>query len=120
MQTVTLKDAPEIARLVKAAAPDYRKRQAFIFISDDVSLSNTYWDGGSRSTYTAVNLETLRASTAEQFAPPQFGGPRVAPKVKIPDGACIVETGTFCGKPATASVYLNASAVRHLLPSMSL
>lgn len=115
MNRIELKTAPEVLRVIRAADSSYRKHNAFLRVQSKVSLSNTYWDGGSRSTYTAVDLVTLRASAADQFSPPQFGGPRTAPAVEIPEGIAIVETGVFCGKAATACVYLNPINAAKLL-----
>jgi hypothetical protein len=112
---IELKTAPELLRVIRAAEPTYRKRQVRLETREQVSLANTYWDGGSRSTYTAVNLSTMRSSSAEQFAPPQFGGPRQAPIVNIPEGVAIVETGVFAGKPATAAIYLHPYNMAQLL-----
>ena len=117
MQVIILKSAPELTRVIRCAAADYRKRHAFVYVRDNVDLSNTFWDGGSRSTYTAVDLATGKASTAEQYAPPQFGGPRAPLNVAIPPGVAIVETGYFCGKPATASVYINPADATPMLPA---
>lgn len=107
MQTVMLKDHPEIARVIRAAIPSYKKHKAFVHVHATVALQGTYWDGGSRSTYTAVRLVDGFSLGAPQYAPPQFGGPRDTPVVEIPAGVVIVETGVFCGKPATASVTIN-------------
>jgi len=117
MQTLTLKEHPEALRVIRAAAPDYRKHKAILRVSPAVALSGTYWDGGSRSTYTAVNLQTMRASAADQFDPPQFGGPATAPEVSIPEGVAIVQTGYFCGKTATAIIYINPANAAKLLPA---
>lgn len=115
MQTVNLKQHPEILRAIRAADPTYRKAKAFLFVRESVTLSNTYWDGGSRSTYTAVDLATGRNKGAPQYAPPQFGGPRQAPEVELPADVVIVETGIFCGKTATATVYVNPANMARLL-----
>lgn len=104
-ETYVLKDVPSLKALINVALP-YRKTKAFVTLADTVTLSGTYWDGGSRSTYTAVNIATLRVATAKQYNPPQFGGPTMAPKVELPPGVAIVEHGTFCGKPSTARVYV--------------
>jgi hypothetical protein len=115
MHRVTLKTAPELVRIIRAAAPDYRKREAVLMARDAVTISGTYWDGGSRSTYHAVDLATLRQLPAPQYAPPQFGGPTTDPTVAIPEGVAIVETGVFMGKPATARVYLNPANMAKLI-----
>lgn len=117
MLTVNLADNRDVQRVVKSAAPDYRKREARVMPTATVTLDGTFWDGGSRSEYAAVELATGRVSSAPQYAPPQFGGPMSAPVVNIPVGIAIVKTGTFCGKPATATVYVNPADVAHMLPA---
>lgn len=115
MHRVTLKTAPELARIIRAADPAYRKREAVLMARETVAISGTYWDGGSRSTYHAVDLATLRQLPAPQYAPPQFGGPATDPTVAIPEGVAIVETGIFMGRPATARVYLNPANMARLI-----
>ena len=110
-----LRTAPEVLRVIRAASASYKKRSASVVATDEVELHGTYWDGGSRSTYTAVDLATMRSRGAPQYAPPQFGGPRQAPRVVIPDGVAIVETGVFCGKTASACVYVNHATFAKLL-----
>lgn len=112
---VTLRTAPEIARIIRAADPNYRKREASILARETVAISGTYWDGGSRSTYHAVDLATLRQLPAPHYDPPQFGGPSTDPTVNIPEGVAIVCTGVFQGKPATARVYVNPANVAKLI-----
>ena len=119
MQTIELKARPEFKRVICAAAPNYKKHKAFFNVASSLTLHGTYWDGGSRSTYTAVRLADGFSLGAPQYAPPQFGGPREAPIVLIPVGVAIVETGTFCGKPATASVTVNPADVAKLLVDQS-
>lgn len=119
MMRINLASEPNFSKIIKRVEPGYKKREAAFSVRDTITLEGTYWDGGSRSTYTAINLQTLQTSAAEQFAPPQFGGPRHAPAVTIPDGVAIVETGIFCGKPATARVYVNSRTVSPLLPAIS-
>lgn len=116
-QTIKLSDHPEVARLIKIADSSYKKHKATLWSGEKLALSGTYWDSGSRSTYTAINLETGRNIGAPQYAPPQFGGPKTDPIVEIPEGVAIVETGVFCGKTATASVYVNPKNLTKFLPA---
>jgi hypothetical protein len=109
MVTLILKEHPDIVRLIRAVDPKYRKPKVYFTDTDKLRLTGTYWDGGSRSTYTAVNIATLETGTAQQYAPPQFGGPSQALEVVIPAGVAIVETGVFQGKTATAHVYIRAA-----------
>jgi len=119
--TLDLKAAPEVLRVIRAVDPSYRKHKAILRVCDSVTLSGTYWDGGSRSCipaqwliryYAAVNLSTGRSKGAPQY---QFGGPRNAPRVSIPEGLAIVQTGIFCGKTATAFIYLNPANAAKLI-----
>lgn len=105
---------PTVIRLMRAVGS--RKRSAHYVVTDRVELHGTYWDGGSRSTYTAVRLSDGRTVTAPQYDPPQFGGPRTAPTCEVPEGICIVSHGTFCGKPATPCFYINPADATRLLP----
>jgi len=115
--TLDLKAAPEVLRVIRAADPSYRKHKTILRVCDSVTLSGTYWDGGSRSSYTAVDLATGRSKGAPQYDPPQFGGPSTAPRVSIPEGVAIVQTGIFCGKTATAFIYLNPANAAKLIPA---
>lgn len=117
IQTVILKDHPELLAVVRAVDPSYRKPKAVVRVGETVTLSGTYWSGGTRSTYTAVSLATKQSSGAPQYNPPQFGGPASDPIVTLPEGAVIVETGTFCGKKATAVINVHPANVAKVLPA---
>ena len=116
-QKLSLKDHPEVRRVIQAAAPQYRKREVYFNVEETVALTGTYWSEGSHYSYHAIELTTGRTVAAPQFDPPQFGGPRVTPRVAIPEGIAIVRTGTFCGKPATASIYICPANAAKLLPA---
>lgn len=107
MNRVNLKAHPEVKAIILAADPTYRKREACVLVQESVSLYGTYWSGGSRSTYAAVDLATKAIGQAPQYAPRQFGGPATTPTCDIPQGVAIVRTGIFDGKTATAYVYVN-------------
>jgi hypothetical protein len=115
MQTLLINQVPEIARLIRAVAPSYRKKSVRVSVRESVTLHGTYWDGGSRSVYSAVEIATGRHVSAPNYAPAAFGGPQSAPVVAIPEGVAIVETGVFMGKPSTACVYLNPRNASPLL-----
>src|SRR3990167_6426189 len=117
MLTVQLNEHPEIARIVRAVAQRYNKRKAFFSVSETVALTGTYWDGGSRDTYTAVRLSDGFSLGAPQYAPPQFGGPARTPETTIPAGVAIIQTGIFCGKPATAHIWISPADAARLLPA---
>lgn len=116
-QIINLSEHPEVLRIIRAVDPKYRKHKAIIVVTETVSISGTYWDGGSRSSYAAVNMKTLVVGNAPSYNPPQFGGPQAAPRTKIPEGAAIVQVGVFCGKTATATVYISPANAAKLLPN---
>lgn len=115
-----LKDHPEILRVIRFASPKYRKHKCILVVATTVSLDGTYWSGGSVSSYTAVNMETGACRTMAAVNPPQFGGPKQSPNVELPEGAAIVKLGFFCGKPSTATVFVNPANVAKLLPEVVL
>lgn len=109
-----LKTAPELARVIKAADPNYRKREGCLLVRETVTIHDSYWSEGSRYTYHAVDLRTLRTLPAPQYNPPQFGGP-ADPVVTIPEGVAIVKTGVFMGRTATATVYIHPNNATRLI-----
>lgn len=114
---IVLKGAPEVTRVIRAADPKYRKPKAVLITTPRTELSGAFWEGGSRNTYHAVEIATGRVMPSPQYNPPQFGGPAQAPTVDIPEGVAIVKTGVFCGKPATAFVYIHPNTAAPLLPA---
>lgn len=115
---IKLADYPEIRDIILAAFPHYRKKTASIETRERVSIHGTYWDGGSRNEYAAVNLVTLRSQGAPAENPVQFGG--AGTKVAtLPENVAIVEAGTFCGKQASARVFVRAENMAKLLPAVA-
>ena len=104
---IELKDYPALKNQVLRVLPKYRKHKAIVVFADSVEMHDTAWDGGSRSSYSFLNTATGSMYDAPQYAPPQFGGPREAPRRQIPAGTIGISCGIFCGKPATVTVYLN-------------
>jgi hypothetical protein len=107
METITLKDNPKLASIVRLVS---RKHKAFLSKQDHVVLSGTAWDGGSRSSYFKIHIESLAVEAMPHYAPVQFGG-EVTKPMAIDPGYAIVEAGIFCGKPATPSVYIRKDQV---------
>jgi hypothetical protein len=96
----------DIKSIVKAAYPSYRGRK--IRISEHTSNgmnTNSYWDGGSRDTFTVVDLATLQARPIPGINP-------ISPPANWRDpttieaGTAIVEHSIFCGKDAGCTVHI--------------
>lgn len=106
MEIVKLKAGTTLAAIVKLTGS--RKRSAIIARpATEVRLSGAYWDGGSRSDYFLVNMKTMECVALPHTNPPQFGGPKEDPVQHILPHQAVIEAGTFCGKPATPTVYLH-------------
>jgi hypothetical protein len=136
MQTVELKTAPEVKALIQRAFPGYKKHSAFLSVFGEHGKSiNSYWDGGSRDTYTLVEIGTGRIKPLPTSSHPYFDIARQgmlnadSPDVSVdhvgnvtlkhlPEGLALIQSGTFCGKPATAHVYLPAANMAKLLPAV--
>ena len=104
-ETITLKDNPIYLNAVRNVA-NYRKHKALLTITDRVTPTGTYWDGGSRSAYTHVTKNGAVRPLPTPVAPKQFGGSDPV-TFNIPIGDYVIVTGTFCGKTATAHIYHN-------------
>jgi len=94
-------DDPMVEAIVRAAFPSERGQRVTIEPRDHpVTLSDTYWSGGSRSSYALVSLtDPPRSIPLPQFDPPQFGGPRQSPEIELRPDVCVVELSIFRGKP---------------------
>lgn len=101
------------------AAISYTGTKFRVCLTERVELSGAFWDGGSRSTYIAVELATGKVSPADGRIqnPPQFGGPRTAPIVDIPRGVVIVEHSILCGKDAGIVIHAHPADYAPLLPA---
>lgn len=105
MDIVALQPGTKLAEICKLVS---KKRKAIIARpTTEVRLSGTYWDGGSRSDYFLIDLNTMQVVPLAGSAPPQFGGFREDPVQHLQRHQAIVEAGTFCGKPSTPTVYLH-------------
>ncbi len=106
MEIIAVQPGTQIAQLVKLVGS--RKKKAILARpTTQVTLSGTYWDGGSRSSYFLVDLNTQQVQPCEHYNPPQFGGPRQDPVVTLAPHQAVVEAGVFCGRPATPTIYFH-------------
>ena len=134
-QKIELRLAPEVKAVVKAAFPDYRKHRAVLSVFDRGVNINSYWDGGSKSEYAVVELASLRRRDLPSSSHPYFdvtahGLANVENQdikidhvgnitlQRLPEGFALVSAGTFCGKSATARVYVARENLAKLLPEV--
>lgn len=136
MQTIELKDSPEIKHAILATFPNYRKQRAFLHeFGPSGKNVNSYWDGGSRSEYAIVYLPTMQRKALPTSTHPYFDVVRAgaagsenqdiaidargnATLKRLPPDFALVEAGICCGKPATAAVHMNADNLTKFLPTL--
>lgn len=95
-QKITGKLPDDLRRIVTETYPDYRGRKYAYNVADHPLDVRSYWDGGSRSYYTFVELATGR--TVAMPAQSAYNAPiKGADAVMLPDGIICVEHSYFCG-----------------------
>lgn len=73
---------------------------------------DSYWDGGSKSSYHVHNIDTGLAISPQGNAPFGAHGKLGYTLIK---GDILIETGTFCGKPATPCFICRAEDAERVL-----
>ena len=108
------RDAKEFKSILRHI--NYRKRQVAIRAAEYVTLNNLNWDGGSRNSYAAFTLDGAPLGNADKHhAPAPWENAAEGARVLVPQGACLVQYGTFCGKDATAYIYVNPADMPRVL-----
>ena len=122
---VSPRDDALVSRLCALAFPGWRGQKVQLRPVERVQLHGMFWDGGSRSQYVAIDLETLRVCDIGAVAPrsknpPQFGGPVEAPVIPF-SGAnanlAVVEHVIFCGRDMGLRIYASPARLTPLLPA---
>lgn len=78
-------------------------RKIYVVRREKVELNGRYWDGGSKDEYTILN-----GATGEAVRVPDrpYMGPDPNESYELKQNECILNTGTFCGKPARPRLYI--------------
>jgi hypothetical protein len=126
---IVLKSSPEVKALVLAAFPGYKKHNVSLSEFYSGVNVNSYWDGGSKAEFVIVQLSTMQRKSLPTSSHPYFELHNVTGETadvsfergcaslkRLPEGFALVEAGTFCGKPATAHIYLNSANITKMLP----
>jgi hypothetical protein len=82
---------PLVKRLLAATFPEYRGRRIYLERADHPVDVRSYWDGGRRSYFVAVDLRTLRTVSIPQNGTPYDGGAIAPAGVTVPPDRAIVE-----------------------------
>jgi len=94
----TYKTTPVVRRLSGTRKREFRLH---LYANPPITKDcNSYWDSGSRDSYTVLNMN------GDYLETPLPGGYyKLAEPYEIKPGTLLMETGTFCGKPATVCFY---------------
>lgn len=121
MRSCTVPSSHPVLRLLCKT----RKKNIQVYSRETVSCSS-HWDGGSRDAWEARTLtrvgegETAVFTVGYSDLPVNLGGgfPNFFPGENVlTPGRCLVRTGTFCGKPATPTIYLHPDDYQALFPA---
>ena len=117
----------------------HRKLRATVQAFYPMSI-NSYWDGGSKDEFAIVELLTMRCHALPTSSHPYFDVARHVLVLRgtqvenehvsvdhvgnitlkhLPDGFALVRAGVFCGRPATAAVYVPSANLTKLLAACS-
>lgn len=118
------KDDEFIDRLCNRAFPSHTKREVCLAPTDRVVLGGMYWDEGSRSSYVAINLDTMEVCDLAKYAPslrnpPQFGGPAEPPSLPLRDAnepLVVIEELISCGKTMPLRIMASPARLTKFLP----
>lgn len=105
-----------VRAIILAAFPDYRGRTFSWEAKERLHLSPTYWDGGTRYSYSIVQLSTGRAIGVPNQPPPQFGGPDPNGNIEMKPDFAIVEHVIFCGRDLGCRIYVHPTDAPKLIP----
>lgn len=102
--------------IIAATFSDYRKRNVFLSVRDNITLSGLNWSGGSRSEYRSCTVDGKALPVQHDMsAPAPWDNPFEGKALQIPFGVAVVRGGHFCGKQATLSINVSAETYGQLV-----
>jgi len=108
----------DVAQIIKATFPSYRKRKVHIRACETVSLQDLNWSGGTRSEYRACTLDGKSLGGLDRFNAMAPWDSRQIEGVSLPlmAGAVVVRGGHFCGKESTITIHVHPADMPKYLP----
>ena len=96
--------------IARIAFPSWGGRKCSVSEGSTVRVEGTFWDGGSRTEFVAVNLATGESCGLPESTrtPREMGGTAPDNYMVVPAGFALVEHAFFCGKDAGCAVTLGA------------
>ena len=80
----------------------------------ELSLGHTYWDGGTRYTYSLIRLDNGQPAAIPHVDPPQFGGPS-RQALTMTEGIAVIEE-FYTGYRTLTKIYIHPNNAAKLLP----
>lgn len=99
------KDA--IRPLLQVSFPDYSGRTYHVEFTETVYFSDTYWSGGTRNWYVAIDMSNGQVSRMPSYAP--WDNPAEGKRIELPEEVVIAEHSHFCGKDMGITFYAHPS-----------
>ena len=111
--TTSISRTAPVKRILAATFPEYRGRKIRLSVSDRPLDVRSCWDGGSRSYFTFVRLDTfvVMEMPAQSAFDKRVTG---ADAVTLPPGCACVEHIYFCGKDLGITIHVGTDA-SHLI-----
>jgi len=94
-----------------------KKFKAVIVTDMTIPADAGLWSGGTRSTYSAIVLDTGRAATVSDNMSAPWDGTRKDQHIALKPGFAIVEHSIFCGKDMGLTFYVHPDNAAKLLPA---
>ena len=116
MQTIyTDRSDPIIDRAARAIG--YTGHKIQLYADESITLQDTYWSEGGRTTYTIVHLPSGEIRPLPRFNPPQFGGPPQPIELPIPLDCAVIGHVIFRGKDLGLRFHVRPETLTPLLPA---
>lgn len=105
-----------VKKMVRLTFPDYKGRKFKLHVSDAPINCSSYWDGGSRSFFRFIKLDTLD-TTPELPAQSMFDR-KIAgiDCVLLPPGYACIEHSMFLGRDNGITIHIPPESAGQLLP----
>lgn len=101
-----------------AKALGYRKRNVYVRATEEVTLYDLNWSGGSRNEYYAVRLEDLAAKSAPQMNDKSpWTNHYEGAKVPLVPGMAIAITCQVCGAEGHMTICVHPADMPKMLPA---
>jgi hypothetical protein len=96
--------------IARIAFPSWGGRKCSVSEKSVVHLDGTFWDGGSRTEYVAVNLSTGEVCGLPESVktPREMGGAALDNLTAVPIGYALVAHSIYCGKDVGCVVTFGA------------